>query len=131
MTINEITGKNIKDARTRLGMSQSELAEKLHYSTQMVSNWENGKSRVREEAREQLSEILGIPIDYATYKKGKAMKIKPLDQINDYDELFDAINEIVGAVELDSAFESSIRRCLFMLLSEVAGYHCYYEATQR
>ena len=34
------TGERIKAKRTELGMTQEELAEKLHVSRSTVSNWE-------------------------------------------------------------------------------------------
>ena len=37
-------GKSISSYRKNLGMTQEELAEKLHISAQAVSKWENGVS---------------------------------------------------------------------------------------
>ena len=38
-------GKNIRAARVRRGLTQEELAERLHVSRQTVSNYETGRSR--------------------------------------------------------------------------------------
>lgn len=38
-------GKNIRAARVRRGMTQDDLAERLHVSRQTVSNYETGRSR--------------------------------------------------------------------------------------
>ena len=39
-----MTGKEIKDARTKKGMSQQELASIIGVSLQSIHNWESGKS---------------------------------------------------------------------------------------
>lgn len=38
------TGKLIYEARNEVGLSQQELAEKLHITRTTVSKWENGDS---------------------------------------------------------------------------------------
>ena len=35
--------ENLRARRAALGLTQEELAEKLHVTRQAVSNWENGK----------------------------------------------------------------------------------------
>lgn len=39
-----IVGSRIRAVRTRLGLSQEALAERLHVTRQTVSNWETGVS---------------------------------------------------------------------------------------
>lgn len=53
----EILGKNIKEARKRNNMTQSELAEKLGVSKQVVSSYENGK---RSPSYEMLLKIANV-----------------------------------------------------------------------
>ena len=37
-------GERIKELRQKAGLTQAELAEKLGFQPQTVSNWENGKT---------------------------------------------------------------------------------------
>ena len=53
----EILGKNIREARKRNNMTQSELAEKLGVSKQVVSSYENGK---RSPSYEMLLKIANV-----------------------------------------------------------------------
>ena len=39
-----VIGKNMKKIRLEKGMTQEELAERLHVTRQAVSNWEQGVS---------------------------------------------------------------------------------------
>lgn len=53
----EIT-KNIRRFRKEQGLSQNELAEKLHVTRQTISNWETGKTYPDLDTVIQLSDIL-------------------------------------------------------------------------
>ena len=53
---------NIRKYRKEKGLSQEEMAVRLHVVRQTVSKWENGKSVPDAEALISLSELLGVPV---------------------------------------------------------------------
>ena len=55
-------GDNIRKARQRRGLSQAELASRLHVVRQTVSKWENGRSAPDAELLIPLAELLGTPV---------------------------------------------------------------------
>lgn len=59
---NEKTGKLIKTLRTKKGMTQKELAEKIQVSNAAISKWENGHGFPDISLLEPLSETLDISI---------------------------------------------------------------------
>lgn len=62
--INKIIAANITALRTAAGMTQLELAEKLHYSDKLVSKWERGDAAPNAQTLKQLSEIFSVSVDY-------------------------------------------------------------------
>ena len=59
-------GGKIKDARTRAGMTQEQVAESLGVSRQTISNWETGLSSPGLEKFKALSELFHVSIDELT-----------------------------------------------------------------
>lgn len=51
--------KNLKEARIRVGFSQTELAEKVGVTQATICNWELGKGTPQEKHLKRLDEILG------------------------------------------------------------------------
>ena len=51
-------GKNIRQLRTEMNMTQDELARNLFVTRQTVSNYENGKSRPDVEMLERIADVL-------------------------------------------------------------------------
>ena len=75
----------LKELRISSGMTQKELAEKLHVSFQSVSKWELGKSLPSLESLIELSNIYNVSIeDILGIKRPKSRKglIKILDNLN-------------------------------------------------
>lgn len=68
-------GKNIKTQRTKQGMSQETLAEKLFVSRQTVSNYETGKSYPDIDMLVKIAEELHVEVQVLIY--GEAVKKKP------------------------------------------------------
>ncbi len=52
----------LRQAREKSGLTQSQLAEKMHVSTAAVSKWERGKSLPDVAKIEELAEILGVSV---------------------------------------------------------------------
>ena len=59
-----LLGKKIARLRKKLGMTQSELAQKLHVSDKAVSKWENGGGYPEISMLPSLSDIFGVSTDY-------------------------------------------------------------------
>ncbi|WP_042348299.1 helix-turn-helix transcriptional regulator [Bacillus massiliigorillae] len=55
---------NLIKARKAVGLTQSDLASKLNYTKQAVSNWENGYSTPRILDAIKISEILNKDINH-------------------------------------------------------------------
>ena len=53
----------IRDLRTKLGLSQSELAEKVFVTRQAVSRWENGESVPNTDTLKLLSKLFNVSIN--------------------------------------------------------------------
>ena len=53
----------IYDLRTKNGMSQDELAEKVFVTRQAVSRWENGETVPNTETLKQLSKLFNVSIN--------------------------------------------------------------------
>ena len=54
---------NVAVYRKRAGMSQEDLAERLHVSRQTISKWETGQSAPDPETVVQLARLFGITTD--------------------------------------------------------------------
>ena len=57
-------GLKIQQARQELGLTQQELASRLHCTQAALSNYELGKRRLDFTDLEQIAEILGKPMSY-------------------------------------------------------------------
>lgn len=64
MKIDNVFGLKLKEVREARHLSQSELAKKLHVSTQTISNWEISSSNPSLTTFIKISEILDISPNY-------------------------------------------------------------------
>ena len=62
-----VVGDCIRVERRRAGLSQDQLAERLHVTRQTISNWKGRKSLPDIESLKSLAEALEIPIEYLIY----------------------------------------------------------------
>ena len=60
-------GKNIRDARIKGGITQDQLAERLHVSRQTVSHYETGHTRPDIEMLEQIAQALDVDMAILLY----------------------------------------------------------------
>ncbi len=58
-----LTGQRIADLRTKSGITQEQLAEKLYVSREMVSKWERDISQPDYSMVEKIAEILSVSPD--------------------------------------------------------------------
>ena len=56
-------GPFLKEARSRCGMTQMQLAEQLHVSTAAVSKWERGLAKPRADKLPILAKLYGCTIE--------------------------------------------------------------------
>lgn len=60
-------GKNIRDARVKGGITQDQLAERLHVSRQTISHYETGHTRPDIEILEQIAQALDVDMTILLY----------------------------------------------------------------
>ena len=51
-------GKHIRKLRLRRGLTQEELAQRLHVTRQAVSTWETGRSQPERTTRQSIAQAL-------------------------------------------------------------------------
>lgn len=66
-------GERIKQQRTKLGMTQAEVAEKLFVTRQTVSNWEQSKNYPDLNMLIKISDVYQVSID-SLLKEDKELK---------------------------------------------------------
>ena len=67
--LKKIVAKNISELRQKAGLTQQQLAERLHYSDKAVSKWERGESVPDVAVLKQVAGIFGVGLDYLTEQK--------------------------------------------------------------
>lgn len=72
-------GERIQTARKRVGLSQKELAAKLHVSQPALAKWENDKSLPAMKRIQAIASILGISVEFLT--SGVESNTKPAPSI--------------------------------------------------
>lgn len=55
---------NLIHLRTQSGMTQAELAEKIHYSDKSVSKWERAESLPDLQVARELAQVFGVTVDF-------------------------------------------------------------------
>ena len=75
----EIIAQNISALRKENNMTQSELAEKLHYSDKAISRWERGDTMPPIEVLCSLCDLYGVDLGYLVSKDNSTKK-KPINK---------------------------------------------------
>ncbi len=74
-----IFASNLISLRTKMGMTQAELAEKINYSDKSVSKWERAESLPDVAVVKCMAEIFGVDVDYMlnTHDQWEPAPLKP------------------------------------------------------
>lgn len=83
-------GDRIKELRQNANLTQAQLADKLGFTSQTVSNWESGSREPDIAALAQLSSLFNVSLDYLLL--GKQEETITLDDM-DAEKAFIVINQ--------------------------------------
>ena len=72
-----IIARNIARLRQQAGMTQLELAEKLHYSDKAVSKWERGESIPDVGVLKQIADLFRVTVDSLLMEEPSAPAAQP------------------------------------------------------
>lgn len=89
-------GKQLKNARTRSGLTQEKVAEEINVSRQTISNWENEKSYPDIISAIKLSNLYSISLD--DLLKGDERMIKHLEESTN---VVKSNQKLIGAIVLN------------------------------
>ena len=64
--LKDLIARNLRKYRIEAGMSQIELAEKLHMRSSSISNWEKGRNSIDIDTLFRVCEVLKVPISKMT-----------------------------------------------------------------
>lgn len=78
--IKAVIAKNITELRTKSGMTQVDLAEKLHYSDKAVSKWERAESVPEIGTLVALADLFNVPLNYLVCAEHKIKDRKTDDK---------------------------------------------------
>lgn len=98
-------GRKLKEARTKAGLTQEEVTEKINVSRQTISNWENNKSYPDIVSVINLSDLYSISLD------------KLLKEDNDMIQYLEASTNKVKSIQ---KFSKLIQISIYLLIWAVA-----------
>ena len=119
----------LKQALERCKMTQKELAETIHVSSQAVSKWVNGESRPSVDNVIEINKVLGIDLikEMAknNYRGKKTMKQMDLYDLNNYDMAKKEAKSILTEAQIETNYSHSVYVLCEWLLTAVIGltYH--------
>lgn len=94
--------KNIKQLRNERGMTQDELAEKLHVTRQAISSWENDRTQPDVQMLGRLREVFGVTIEELLYgkKRNTTLELEKPDYTKTLITVFSILGGLLVAVGL-------------------------------
>ncbi|HHT7814565.1 TPA: helix-turn-helix domain-containing protein [Streptococcus suis] len=81
--------QRLKELRTEAGLTQKEIAEKIHVGQNSYSNWENGNRKPTAEITSKLADFFKVPIDYLL---GNSEIRNPYEK-SEFESLFDQLDD--------------------------------------
>lgn len=92
-----IFASNLIKLRTKAGMTQAEMGEKLHYSDKSVSKWERGESVPDVFVIKSIAELFGVSVDYLISSHDNWEKpAEPWGETEEYSRMFIVLASIAG-----------------------------------
>jgi len=70
---------NIKRLREKLGMSQEDIAQKMHIARPVISNWERGKGEPSTSQLTRLAQILNVSLDVLVHNETEGKQVAIID----------------------------------------------------
>lgn len=101
-------GNRIKNARKNKGLTQKQLADKIHVSSQVISNFERGYTEIPSSNLHQIADILEVSTDYLLGKTDNIDR-DPYWKLNEKDEkdIEKDLESILKNLDSDSALAFS------------------------
>ena len=123
--------ENLKSARTAQGLSQEELAARLHVVRQTISKWEHGLSVPDAHLLLQLSEVLEVPVhdllgdkvEFGRESQDDAIA-RWLEQLNRLLAEKQARNRRTGKI-IGCVLLGILALCLLLALAGMAAFHSF------
>ena len=116
-------GRRIKSARKSAGMSQEALGDRLGIGKSSISDWESGKRAIPIDTVEQISEILGVSVQYImgwveepAVRKSTGLSPAALDVARRYDTLSEASQRLISAIVLFDSADVAVKNQVISIL---------------
>lgn len=128
--IDAYVGAQIKQRRTAVGMSQTELANHLGITFQQVQKYEKGSNRVSASRLYEIAELLGVKLESffvgvedvikkkSTKKADKRAKDQTLAKFDEFISKPSGVDMIKAYVEIDDA---AVRKQIAALIKSVSN----------
>lgn len=98
--INDCFSVRLKKLRKASGMTQAELAEKIHISRSSISNYENGSREPNNETLRLLADIFDVLVDYLTGNSDIAKLPFEKDEIEDFHSISKRVNKHGNTIDI-------------------------------
>lgn len=99
-------GGRIAEARTALGLNQSELALRINVTPQSVQHWEHGRTVPRGKRIEELAKVLNVTPEWITFGSPSDGDSQSTEIIRTYDPQLDAARIPLLNIELAAGIGS-------------------------
>lgn len=89
----------IKELREQKHLTQEELAKKINVTKLTISNWENGKHKIKSDELKEIAKVFGVTIDYLVGDVDENENIKHDSNFvqittSEFDDLWNARQEL-------------------------------------
>lgn len=111
--------KQLKKLRTDKGLSQEDIAQKIHVTRQAVSRWEAGSSVPDLETAVQLATLFDVSLDWLVLDKQPDDNVTNKDILNAVNDLRDDIDDLSDDIDdLDDGGLSDNRKSFGSFLED-------------